>query len=133
MFSQFQKTNKFPPEFNEEIMNIAVDFDGVIHDDCLGYHDGSCYGKPITGSLDAIRILSEKYKVIIFTAKAKPSRPLVNGKTGKELVIQWLEDNGYLKYVQEVTSEKPRACLYIDDNGYRFHNWKDTLDFLTQK
>ena len=32
--------------------------------------------------------------------------------------------------VSEITSEKPRAFLYIDDNGYRFENWNDTLRFI---
>lgn len=130
MFSLLQKINKFPSEFSTDVLNIAIDFDGVIHNDCLGYHDGSCYGEPIKGSLDAIKLLSTKYKIIIFTAKAKPSRPLFDGKTGKELVVEWLQKNGYIEYIKEVTAEKPRACLYIDDNGYRFYNWEDTLNFL---
>jgi hypothetical protein len=35
-----------------------------------------------------------------------------------------------MDYVHSITSEKPRAFLYIDDNGYRFNNWVDTLDFM---
>jgi hypothetical protein len=34
------------------------------------------------------------------------------------------------QYVKEVTAEKPRAILYIDDNGYRFNNWGATLNFI---
>ena len=96
----------------------------------MGYLDGSCYGEPIEGSLEAVRMLSKKFNIILFTAKAKPSRPLVNGKTGTELVWEWLKKYGIDHCVKDVTSEKPRSFLYIDDNGYRFENWKDTLEFM---
>ena len=122
--------NHFPPGFDSETNNLAIDFDGVIHNFDKGYYDGTCYGDPIPGSLEAVRELSKKYKIIIFTAKAKPNRPLVNGKTGTQLVEEWLDKHGILDCVIEITSEKPRAFLYIDDNGYRFENWKDTLKFV---
>jgi hypothetical protein len=56
---------------------------------------------------------------------------LVNGKTGKVLVKEWLSNYNILECVKDVTSEKPRAELYIDDNGYRFYNWNETMDFIT--
>ena len=121
----------FPPEFAAEAKSLAVDFDGVIHNAFKGFHDGTCYGEPLPGALEAIPILAKNYKIIIFTAKAKPDRPLINGKTGTELVSNWLEKYGVLKYVSEITSEKPRAILYIDDNAFRFKNWVDTLEYLS--
>jgi hypothetical protein len=36
-------------------------------------------------------------------------------------------------YIHSVTAEKPRAELYIDDNGYRFENWNNTLEFINKK
>jgi len=123
----------YPPGFQEDSKNLAIDFDGVIHNFDKGYYDGTCYGEPIEGSLEAIKSLSKKYKIIIFTAKAKPSRPLVNGKTGTELVQEWLENHNIMQYVSEITSEKPRSQIYIDDKGYHFQNWKDTLDYLNEK
>jgi hypothetical protein len=119
----------FPPGFAAEANNLAIDFDGVIHNADKGYFDGTCYGDPIPGSLDALQYLSKRYRIVIFTAKAKPNRPLIDGKTGTELVGEWLEKHGVLHYVAEITSEKPRAILYIDDNAYRFENWKDALAF----
>jgi hypothetical protein len=123
--------NHFPPGFESDKNNLAIDFDGVIHTFDKGFHDGTCYGDPIEGSLEAVRELSKKYTIIIFTAKAKPNRPLVNGKTGVELVSEWLDKHGILDCVKEITSEKPRSMLYIDDNGYRFENWNDTLKFVS--
>jgi len=122
--------NPHPPGFENDSNNLSIDFDGVIHIFDRGYHDGTCYGEPVPGSLDAIRNLSSRYRIIIFTAKAKSDRPLVNGKTGSELVWEWLHKYGINDCVAEVTAEKPRSCLYIDDKGYRFENWADTLQFI---
>ena len=118
-----------PPGFKHENNNIAIDFDGVIHD-FKGWGDGTCYGEPLEGSIEAIQNLSKKYNIIIFTAKSKPNRPLVGGKTGTQLVWEWLEKYNLTEYVKEVTAEKPRAKIYIDDKGYRFNNWKETLNFI---
>jgi hypothetical protein len=119
----------FPPGF-DGAKNLAIDFDGVIHNMDKGFYDGTCYGNPFPGSLEAVRELSKKYTIIIFTAKAKSDRPLVNGKTGIELVREWLDKYEILDCISDITAEKPRAILYIDDNGYRHTNWRDTLKFL---
>ena len=122
--------NFSPPGFQDQSNVVAIDFDGVLHNAYKGWGDGTCYGDPLPGAIDAIKELSKKYKIIIFTAKAKPDRPLVNGKTGIELVQEWFKKYDILNYIDSITSEKPRAELYIDDNGYRFENWNDTLKFI---
>ena len=116
-----------PPGFEKELKNMAIDFDGVIHNFDKGWYYGTCYGDPLPGSIEAIKKLSKQYNIIIFTAKVKPSRPLVNGKTGHELVTEWLNKYGILDYIDEITCEKPRAQIYIDDKGYKFNTWKQTL------
>ena len=88
----------YPPGFEKDAKNLAIDFDGVIHNFDKGYHDGTCYGDPIEGSLEAIKNLSKEYSIIIFTAKAKPSTPLVNGKTGTQLVQEWLEKHNVMQF-----------------------------------
>ena len=122
-----------PPGFEKELKNIAIDFDGVIHDFSLGWNDGTCYGDPLPGSLQAIKEIAKTHNVIIFTAKVNPSRPLVNGKTGYDLVKEWLDKHGILEYIDEITCEKPRAQLYIDDKGYHFKDWDSTLSFFKKK
>ena len=89
-----------PPGFEHEKKNIAVDFDGVVHE-FHGWGDGTCYGEPIDGSIEAIKKLSEEYNVIIFSAKVRPDRPIVNGKTGTELVTEWLKKYDLLQYIME--------------------------------
>ena len=125
--------NFYPPGFENEKQNLAIDFDGVIHNANKGWHDGTCYGDPLPGSLEAIKELSKKYNIVIFTAKCKSDRPRVNNKTGAELVYEWLEKHKVWDYIHSVTAEKPRAELYIDDNGYRFENWDNTLEFINKK
>tara|TARA_Y100000816_G_scaffold138289_1_gene97871 strand:+ start:1346 stop:1744 length:399 start_codon:yes stop_codon:yes gene_type:complete len=125
-------SHQVPPGFENELNNIAIDFDGVIHNFDKGWHDGTCYGDPIPGALEAIKDLSQNYKIIIFTAKAKPNRPLVQGKTGLTLVEEWLKKHDIFKYVSEITSEKPRAQIYIDDRGYRFINWSKAINDIKE-
>ena len=124
------EAHDFPPEFVSESKNLAIDFDGVIHDAHLGFHYGTCYGLPLPGALEAVKQLSQNFRIVIFTAKAKPNRPLVGGKTGTQLVEEWLLKYDILQFVDEVTSEKPRAVLYVDDNAYRFEEWSEALSFI---
>ena len=117
-----------PPGLEKERSNLAIDFDGVIHNFNKGWYDGTCYGAPIEGSLEAIKILSKKYNIIIFSSKALPDRPLVDGKTGKQLINEWLEKYDVLKYIDNITYYKPRAEYYIDDKGISFkNNWEEIL------
>ena len=116
----------------EENEIIAIDFDGVIHSFELGFHDGTIYGTPIEGSKESLERLSKKYKLILFTAKAKSDRPLINGKTGIELVKEWLIKYDLDKYFIDITAEKPRCLCYIDDKAIQFTSWDNTLKELTK-
>ena len=113
--------------FSDEMKNICVDFDGVIHKNSKGYYDGTIYDEPIEGSRKALEKLSKKYDVVICSAKAKSDRGLINGKTGIQLVWEWLKKYKMDKFVIEVTAEKPRAVAYIDDKGITFESWEETL------
>jgi len=122
-----------PPGFENDEKNIAIDFDGVVHNWDKGWHDGTCYGEPINGALDSIKSLSKNFNIILFTAKARIDRPMVQGKTGVELVEDWCRKYDIMKYITEITSEKPRALIYIDDNGYRFLSWSETMKYVNEK
>ena len=123
--------SEFPPEFEQDSKNLAIDFDGVIHNNDLGFHDGTCYGEIIDGAYESLELLAKHFRLVIFTAKAKPSRPLIEGKTGVELVWEWLEAKNIAQFVQEVTSEKPRAAAYLDDKAIRFNSWKAALEEIS--
>jgi hypothetical protein len=112
---------------SEESNTIAIDFDGVIHSFELGFHDGTIYGTPIEGSIEAIKQIAKKYTIIIYTAKAKKDRPLINGKTGTELIWEWLKKYQLDSYIKDITAEKPRCICYIDDKAIQFINWNQAL------
>ncbi len=113
--------------YPDEQINIGVDFDGVIHKCSKGFYDGTIYDDPIPGSYEALKTLSEKYTIIMFSAKARADRGLVNGKTGIELIWEWLEKYDMAQFVNKVTAEKPRARFYIDDKAIRFTDWESTF------
>tara|TARA_B100000287_G_scaffold405595_1_gene429297 strand:- start:2636 stop:4690 length:2055 start_codon:yes stop_codon:yes gene_type:complete len=112
---------------------IAIDFDGVIHKNSKGYHDGTIYDEPVDGAIESIKKLSETYKIVLFTFKGHPKRPLVNGKDGIELCWDWLKMNEIDTYIDDIVWGKPNAKIYIDDKGYKFENWNDTLRDLNEK
>lgn len=116
----------------EESNTIAVDFDGVIHSFELGFHDGTIYGTPIKGSIEAIKKLAKRYTIVIYTAKAKKDRPLINGKTGTELIWEWLNKYNIDQYISDITAEKPRCICYIDDKAIQFTNWNKALEDLSK-
>ncbi|HAI43080.1 MAG TPA: hypothetical protein DCM40_35765, partial [Maribacter sp.] len=63
--------------------------------------------------------------MILFTAKAKPDRGLVNGRQTVDLIWEWLDKHNLSQFVSKITAEKPRAVVYIDDKGLRFNDWQE--------
>ena len=118
-----ERRSKYSCGFPDELKNVGIDFDGVIHKNSKGYHDGTVYDDPIPGAKEALAKFAKKYDVVIHTAKAKPDRGLVDGKTGSQLIWEWLEKHDMAKYVTKVTAEKPRAVQYIDDKAVKFDSW----------
>jgi len=118
--------------YPDEKINVGIDFDGVVHKNSKGYYDGTVYDEPVEGSYDALKTLAENHTVIIFSAKARTDRGLVNGKTGIELIWEWLEKHDMAQFVNKVTAEKPRARFYIDDKAVRFTDWKSAFDMIEE-
>jgi predicted phosphatase len=114
--------------YPDETYQIAIDFDGVIHKNSKGFYDGTIYDTPIDGAYEALESISKEFEIIVYTAKARKDRMLINGKTGTELVWEWLEKYDMKKFVSDVTAEKPRAVCYIDDKAIKFTNWNSALE-----
>lgn len=123
-------------EFNEKQKvenkkNIAIDFDGVIHKCSKGYHDGTVYDEPIDGALESLKkIKSMGFNIVIFSCKSRTDRPSVGGKNGTEMIWDWFKKYNVDYLISDVVPEKPRAICFIDDKGYRFENWCDTVNFV---
>ena len=118
--------------YPDEQINVGIDFDKVIHKCSKGFYDGTIYDDPVDGAFEALQKLAEKYTIIVYTCKAKPDRGLVNGKSGTELVWQWLRDHDMAQFVSKVTAEKPRARFYIDDKAIRFTDWDSTFEMIEE-
>jgi len=116
----------------EEKNNLAIDFDGVIHQNSKGFHDGTIYDPPIAGTLNALQRLDKQFNIIVHTCKARTDRELIRGKTGVELIWEWLKKYEFDKYVSDIVAEKPRACAYIDDKGIRFTSWQSIFKILQE-
>jgi hypothetical protein len=106
---------------------IAVDFDGVIHQYSKGWHDGTCYDKPIEGSFEALIELDRRgYNVVVFSTR-EPEQM-------KEWFFKWAYKIESIEGEEapniEFTNKKPPAIAYIDDRGIRFTNWKDILNYF---
>ena len=111
---------------------LAIDFDGVIHKNSKGFFNGEVYDDPVDGSIAAIKYLAEYYTIILYTFKGHPDRPLVRGMNGIELTWEWLKKYGIDKCVQDIVWGKPNARIYVDDKGYKFENWKDTIKYIDE-
>ena len=82
------------------------------------------------GAIESIKKISEKFRIVIYSFKGHPERPLVNGKNGIELVWDWLKKYQIDSYIEDIVWGKPNALVYIDDKGYRFDTWNDTNNFI---
>ena len=117
--------------FPDETYQVGIDFDGVIHRCSKGFYDGTIYDPE--GSKEALETISKKFDIIVYSAKARADRPLVNNMTGVQLIWEWLDKYEMSHYVKAVTAEKPRAVFYIDDKAVRFEGkWKDTFCSLRE-
>jgi phosphoheptose isomerase len=119
--------------YPDEKINIGIDFDGVIHLCSKGYYNGTIYDPPVEGAYEALEKISKDYRVIVYSAKARADRGLVNGKNGIELIWEWLKKHDMAKFVSKVTAEKPRAVCYIDDKAVSFVDWQSCLSELENK
>lgn len=125
------KENQINPAYPDTMKTIAIDFDGVIHDDNGGYNSGKIEGDIIPGAKDAlIRLKDLGYKLVLFSCKARKDRPLIDGMNGSQLIVKWLSTKKICHMFDEIVSEKPACCLFIDDNAHRFEGWENTLSFI---
>ena len=99
---------------------IAIDFDGVIHRYSEGFKGkDNAYDPPnenITEALDYFK--TSGYRLVVFS-----TRP-------KEVIADWLKNYDLADYFEDITDIKIPAKIYIDDRGYKFENWKKTLEEL---
>lgn len=110
---------------------ICCDFDGVLHSYEYGWHDGTIYGTLLPGAKEGLRRLMEGgHSVIVQTARA-PLADVAEWITGRA-GIPTILDSGLFRFWTRndrilVTDRKLPATVYVDDRGYRFEGWDQTL------
>jgi hypothetical protein len=97
---------------------IAVDFDGVIHSYTTRWSSADVIpDPPVPGAIDWLNEMAERFKVVIFTTRAKEG-------AGRDAVKAWLWEHGFegagAGSDLEVTAVKPAALIYLDDRAVRF-------------
>ena len=102
---------------------IVFDFDGVIHSYKTGWvREDIIQDEPTEGIQDVINYLKTcGYIICIQSSRAFNER-------GYNAIVEYC--NYFDINYDELTYEKKPALLYIDDNGYRYHNMNDLMDFL---
>jgi len=99
--------------------NIVFDFDGVIHSYSSGWKGiDTIPDPPVKGIREAIRKLRKDYFVIVVSSRCESPK-------GLTAVINYLNDNNI--EVDNVTSGKPPAVVYIDDRGLKFDGNTENL------
>lgn len=97
---------------------IVFDFDGVIHKYSKGWQDGSIYDEPVEGIKELIDELRKTYDVVIVSTRCRDLKCQLEMR-------DWL--NKYHIEVDDYTSIKVPALMYIDDRGICFNGKVDDL------
>lgn len=111
--------------------NIAIDFDGVIHQHLGSFGDGEIKYPIVDGARDALRELTAKgFQVLIFSTRVSPT--WADWEDQKSKMIQWLSSNGIEpgSHYHLITGCKIPAIAYIDDRAIRFTNWNDIKNYF---
>jgi hypothetical protein len=107
---------KMVPPKVEPRKTLAIDFDGVVHAYSSGWHGGAIYDDPVQGCAEALRELSKRYELVLFTARGN-----------LDDVHLWLVEHHLRHFFKDITNRKPMAFAYLDDRAVRFHDWAGAL------
>ncbi len=95
---------------------VMIDLDGVLNN-YSGNYDKNIIPPAKVGAEEFLEKLSENYELKLFTTR------------NKELAQAWLVENGFHKYIKDVTNVKEPAWLYVDDRAITFRgDYNNLLD-----
>lgn len=101
-------------------LRLAIDFDDVVHD-TKNVRKGYKMGQPVPQAFEALWELKNDGGIIVIHCI------WANSEKSIKAIADWLN---FFKFPYDfITCTKPDVDIYIDDKGYRFENWKDTLEF----
>lgn len=114
----YTRKKKRPPESG--LTRLAIDFDGVLMKKSRAKSFAICNGAAMPGALDALKKLSTRWELVVFSARARTPQ-------GVQAIWDWLALHGVAEFIKLVTPEKLNAVAYIDDRARRFESWKKVL------
>jgi SAM-dependent methyltransferase len=104
---------------------IAIDFDGTLFEDRFSIDESFSKKLDLTVKPHASEVTewlkTIGYEILIFTCRPDYHRTYLEGLLKK--------NNITFDYILFYT--KPRVDLYIDDKGFRFNNWLDTKQWIS--
>ena len=101
---------------------VVFDFDGVIHSYKSGWKGKTIIpDPPVDGIVEALKEIHENgYEIIVVSTRSATPE-------GIKSVWAYLSHIGASPYVDNVTTEKPPAIVYIDDRAICFDGQPETL------
>ncbi len=100
---------------------IVIDFDGVLHSYTSGWKGAAVIpDQPTPGAKDAVRILRERYTVVVISSRC-------HQPGGIEAIKAWLAQHGI--EVDSVSNDKPPHIVVVDDRALRFEgDWLAVIE-----
>lgn len=114
-----KESDKIRASAHNKSKTLAIDFDGVIHSYRRGWTGETPIDGPMPGIEDALKELKSQGWSLVIMSTRNP-----------EKIMEWLDFYGLVDYFDDITNTKIPAKLYIDDRGYHFQNWEDTINFV---
>lgn len=105
---------------------VAVDFDGVLHPYTQGWVGSKPDNEPpMEGAIQFLIDLKDRgYRIVVFSTRCNHPE----GLTG---VTDWLNEWGLLRYIEDITCNKPAAVAYVDDRAVPFTGlWNPVIDHV---
>lgn len=102
---------------------IAFDFDGVIN----SYQSGYCGvdnipDPPVPGIFELIeKLYHQGWTIYIFSSRALTD-------DGEQAIWDYIRKYGNMNYIEDVTSEKIIADIYVDDRSIQFNGNVNQLE-----
>lgn len=104
-------------------LRLAIDYDDTLMD-TKNVPKGYKLGQPIPGAVKAMQQLKSQGAILVIHSV------WANTEQKCQAMAEWCQ---YFDIPYDfITNKKPICDAYIDNLGYRFENWGDTLEFVSK-
>lgn len=117
--------------FGKQKPIILVDYNHTITKKCLGCEDGLAGDGIQEGAVDALRLLSNTFRIIIFTGNLEYVENAPKFQRSVRDIKNNLTKHGIP--FDDVLQIKPPACFIIDDRAIHHKSWRETGEEITRR